>query len=255
MYKRFTTDQESHEHSLFCLQDLAQYSSFMESIGNVLDIGCGSGIDAHWWATRTMLDDNDNAIPLNIRVTGIDILNKFDNKYKHVNIEFKEMDFEKIKFKNDSFDVIWAHDVLQYAINPLRTIREWCKVARDDAMLCLAVPETTNVVQNKVIADQYHNEYYHYTIVNLIHMLAVNGWDCKDASFYKRRGDPWLWACVYKAPKFKKLDHRTATWFDMAEQNLLPDSAMESVNTYGYVRFQDLKLTWLDKNWQDFSHY
>ena len=111
------------------------------------------------------------------------------------------------KFKNNSFDVIWAHDVLQYAINPLRTIREWCKIARDNAMLCIAVPESTDLVHNRIQADQYHNEYYHYTLVNLIHMLSVNGWDCNDASFYKRRGDPWLWAVVYKAPKFKKLDH------------------------------------------------
>ena len=237
------------------MNDLEQYSSFMESIENVLDVGCGSGMDAHWWATRTMLDDNDNVIPLNIRVTAIDNQNKFDRKYKHVNIDVQQQDFEKLKFKNDSFDVIWAHDVLQYAINPLRTIREWCKIARDDAMLCLAVPETTDVIQNKVVMDQYHNEYYHWTIVNLIHMLAVNGWDCREGSFYKRRGDPWLWASVYKAPKFKKLDPRTATWFDIAEQNLLPDSVVESVNTYGYVRFQDLRLMWLDKNWQDFGHY
>ena len=104
MYKRFTTAEESHEHSLSCLQELAQYTSFMESIQNVLDIGCGTGMDAYWWATQTMQDDNDNAIPLNIRVTAIDIQNKFDRKNQHVNIEFKQMDFEKLKFKNDSFD-------------------------------------------------------------------------------------------------------------------------------------------------------
>jgi len=255
VYKRFATDQESHAHSLQCLTYLEQFGSFMESVETVLDIGCNTGMDAHWWATRTMLDDSDNNIPLNIRCTAIDIQNKFDRKHKHVNIEFKEMDFEKLKFKNNSFDVIWAHDVLQYAINPLRTIREWCKIARDNAMLCIAVPETTDLVHNRIQADQYHNEYYHYTLVNLIHMLSVNGWDCNDASFYKRRGDPWLWAVVYKAPKFKKLDHRTATWFDIAEQNLLPKSVIDSMNNYGYVRFQDLKLMWLDKNWQDFSHY
>lgn len=249
-------DQESYKHSLETLDLLEGYSTFMESIGTMLDIGCGKGYDLNWWATRTLEDDSGRDIPLNIKCTGIDIKNVFDtNGLGHHNITVLEDDMEDSKLKHNSFDVIHAHNVLHYAINPLQTLGHWYDLCRDNGMLIVSVPESTMFERNTIVADQHSHDYYHWSLVSLIHMLAVNGWDCRDGFFKKERNDPWIHAVVYKQPEFKKLDYRTTTWFDLAELNLLPESAVDSLNQWNFVRQQDLKLEWLNKRIYDFRNY
>ena len=251
---RHLVDQESHDHSLITLGSLLGYHDFIESIGTVLDIGCGKGHDLHWWATLETAEDTPK--PLNIKCTGIDLKNQFDSKaFDRPNITVVEDDMEDSKLKHNSFDVINAHNVLQYALNPIHTLGHWYDLCRDNGMLIISVPESTTLERNRIVADQYGHEYYHWSLVNLMHMLAVNGWDCRDGFFKKERNDPWIHAAVYKTPDFKKLDYRTTTWFDLAELNMLPESAVNSINQWNFVRFQDLKLDWLDKRTRDFRNY
>ena len=225
----------------------------MESIGTVLDIGHGNGHDLNWWATRTI--DIDDKTPLNIKCTGIDIDDTFDSKYTHHNITTVKDNFEDSKLKHNQFDVIYAHNVLQYVVNPLQTLGHWWDLARDNAMLVIAVPSSTFIQYNTIIADQHSHDYYHWSLVSLIHHLAVNGWDCKDGFFKQERNSPWIYAVAYKQPNFKKLDYRTTTWFDLAEQQLLPETAVNSLNQWNLVRQQDLKLMWLNKQVFDFRNY
>jgi SAM-dependent methyltransferase len=225
----------------------------MESIGTVLDIGHGNGHDLNWWATRTI--DIDDKTPLNIKCTGIDIDDTFDSKYTHHNITTVKYNFEDSKLKHNQFDVIYAHNVLQYGVNPLQTLGHWWDLARDNAMLVIAVPSSTFIQYNTIIADQHSHDYYHWSLVSLIHHLAVNGWDCKDGFFKQERNSPWIYAVAYKQPNFKKLDYRTTTWFDLAEQQLLPETAVNSLNQWNLVRQQDLKLMWLNKQVFDFRNY
>ena len=87
----------------------------------------------------------------------------------------------------------------------------------------------------------------HYTIVSLIHMLALTGWDCK-AGFFKI--DPttnWIHAIVYKSNK-TPMDPKTTRWYDLVESKLLPDSADKSVLARGFLHQRDLVLPWLDKS-------
>ena len=225
----------------------------MESVGTVLDIGHGNGHDLNWWATRTT--DLDDMTPLNIKCTGIDIEDKFDSKYNHHNIETVKDNFEDSKLKHSQFDVIYAHNVLQYVVNPLQTLGHWWDLARDNAMLVIAVPSSTFIQYNAIIADQHSHDYHHWSLVSLIHHLAVNGWDCKDGFFKQERNSPWIYAVAYKQPNFKKLDYRTTTWFDLAEQELLPETAVDSLNQWNFVRQQDLKVMWLNKQIFDFRNY
>ena len=122
-------------------------------------------------------------------------------------------------------------------------------------MLVIAVPESTFLQHNAVIADQHSHDYHHWSLVSLIHHLAVNGWDCKDGFFKKERNNPWIYAVAYKQPNFQKLDYRTTTWFDLAEQELLPETAVNSLNQWNLVRQQDLKVMWLNKQIFDFRNY
>ena len=78
-------------------------------------------------------------------------------------------------------------------------------------------------------------------------MLSISVFDCRDAYFYRKRSTPWLYAAVY-ASQHEPLTQQ-ATWYDLAERNLVNDSVINSVNQHGYARMEDLVVTWLDKDY------
>lgn len=150
--------------------------------------------------------------------------------------------------------MLWCHDSFQYAIDPLGTLAKWRNIANDNAMLAIIVPQSTNLQHKALDFSQTNGCYYHHTLVSLIHMLAVNGWDCRDGFFLKKPDDPWLHAIVYKS-QHKPLDVRTTTWYDLAERDLLPESAVAGINRHGFLRQEDLVLPWLDKNLRSYSKH
>jgi hypothetical protein len=76
-------------------------------------------------------------------------------------------------------------------------------------------------------------------------MLAVSGWDCANGHFKKEPNSPWLHAVVYKS-KHQPMDPRKTSWYDLSDKGLLPESAVKSIFRYGYLRQQDLVLSWID---------
>ena len=243
----FKNSQESHTHSLETLNLLFEHDDFMESIESMVDIGCGEGLDLEWWATRTTRDDD--ATPLNIKCTGVDLNNKLSLTKKYPNVNYQKSDFEnKIELiNNKKYDLLWCHDTFQYALNPIQTLSRWWEIANDNAMLVLVLPQTTNLAGRRYDFSQPSGCYYHHTIVSLIHMLSVSGWDCAGGFFLKRPTDNWLHAVVYKSDH-KPLDPKTTTWYHLLETGLLPKSAQESVLKHGYLRQQDLIVPWLNKS-------
>lgn len=238
--------------SLLVLDALYQYDDFMSSISTLVDIGCGAGEDLEWWATRTTRDDV--AEPLNIKCTGVDRTQSLAITKKYSNIFFQQADFEQqiMVSAQHKFDVLWCFDAFQYAINPLATLAKWRDLSTQGAMLALSVPQTTNFVQRQSAFTQPSGVYYHYTLVNIIHMLAISGWDCRSGFFYKSQQDPWIHAVVYKS-SHEPMCPQTTTWYELMEKKLLPDSADVSVNAHGYLRQQDLVLPWIDKSLQVMS--
>jgi SAM-dependent methyltransferase len=243
----FRNDQERHEHSLQTLNTLAEYDDFMESIGTLVDLGCGTGQDLEWWATRTTREDAPQ--PLNIRCTGVDIANAPSMFKKYPNITHQLIDFEKINKlpKKTKFDVLWCHDAFQYCVNPLETLGKWNSIAEDGAMLVMAVPQTTNMDIRQLSFVQPTGCYYHHTVVSLIHMLAVNGWDCNSGFFLKRPDDDFIHVIAYKSTH-TPMPYATTTWYELAEKDLLPETAVTSIRRHGMLRQQDLVLSWIDKS-------
>lgn len=247
IYKPFLSSQESHDHSLKTLRLLYEFDDFMSSIGTMIDMGCGDGLDLEWWATRTTRDLN-NPIPLNISCTGVDIKESLAMAHQYKNIRYQPVDFEKpIPTGRRKFDVIWSHDSFQYVIDPFTTLRQWRDCCADNGMLILIVPQTTNLEFNSQAYDQRDKVYWHWTMVNLIHVLSVTGWDCRSGFFLKQSGDPWLHAAVYKS-KIEPMDPRTVTWYELSDMKLLPESADKSIAAHGYLRQRDLLLQWIDRS-------
>lgn len=241
----FINEEVSHQHSLETLSIFQEYDDFMESIDSVVDLGCGEGRDLEWWATRTTREDSPK--PLNITCVGVDVVNNLKISSSYQNISFQQTNFEENIHppKNHQFDILWSHDSFQYAVDPVGTLSKWWHCANDGGMLAIIVPQTTNIKQHKLSFTQESYSYYHYSLVNLIHMLAVTGWDCRSGFFLKKPQDPWLHAIVYKS-SYKPMDPRTTSWFDLMEKQLLPETAEQSIYKHGYLRQQDLILPWLD---------
>jgi SAM-dependent methyltransferase len=195
----FRNNDESHAHSLQTLDTLFEYDDFMESVGTLVDLGCGPGLDLEWWATRTTRDDAP--MPLNIRCTGIDTGLTPAVVKKYSNIVYQKIDFEHTENLpvKSKFDVLWCHDAFQYCINPIGTLAKWNAIAEAGGMLIMAVPQTTNMDIRQLSFTQATGCYYHHTVVSLMHMLAVNGWDCNSGFFLKHPDDEFIHVIAYKS--------------------------------------------------------
>lgn len=235
----------SHAHSLQTLDILYEYDDFMQSITAMADMGCGAGLDLEWWATRTTRDEAQR--PLDIRCAGFDLIPKVDAAIKYRNVRYRRQDFEKPIAGDVKFDVIWCHDAFQFVVNPFATLQQWRNAMTPNGMLVLILPQTTNIESNIQEFDQRDGCYWNWTMVSLIHVLAVAGWDCAGGFFLKNPDDSWLHAVVYNGDN-PPLDARTTRWYDLLEQGRLPESAARSVEHHGYLRQRDLILPWLDKS-------
>jgi len=242
----FDTPRSSHAHSLHTLNTLYQFDDFMQSIENVIDMGCGAGLDMLWWATRTTRDINPK--PLNIRCLGIDRHESCAATASHRYVSYMPQDFEQpIRTHKRLFDVVWCHDAFQYVMDPFRTLTQWRDITVPGGMLVLIVPQTVTFSLNREQVEQADGCFWHWTTVNLMHVLAVTGWDCSQAFFHRQPGDPWLTVVVRRGDHVIA-DPRAARWYDLCDQGLLPESAVASIRRHGYLRQQDLVLPWIDKS-------
>lgn len=241
----FKNAEDSHQHSLQTLNELYEHDDFMESVGRVVDLGSGhEALDSRWWTTRFTRDEEP--LPLNIKCTAMDLVDDISHEAK-ATVTYQKVDIETVSHAKRPYDVLWCHDTFQYMINPLQTLANWWHLAAQNSMLVVIVPQTTNIEYNRLAFDQLSGCYYNHTVVSLIHMLAVTGWDCEAGFFSKQASDPWIRAIVYRSNHLPR-DPRACTWYDLAEIGLLPTSAVDSINRHGYLRQQDLLLPWLDKS-------
>jgi len=247
----FTTLSQTRS-SQTTLDQLYEHDDFMLSISTLIDLGCGQGHDLTWWASRTTRDDNPE--PLNIKCVGVDLYDTTITKKYHSNITFQQVNFEESiqTPAGELFDVLWCYDAFQYALNPIGTLGHWRSIASTGAMLAVAVPDTIFIHHRQLSFIQPAGCYYHHTMVSLIHMLALNGWDCRSGFFSKRPGDPWIQAIVYKS-EHEPMDPRTTSWHQLSEMKLLPESADASVFAHNYIRQQDLVVPWIDRSLIDMS--
>jgi len=245
---QFNNSIESHDHSLDVLNLLYTYDSFLDSLESIADFGCGNGLDVKWWATLHTRDDPPE--PRNYKIYAVDKDIKKLNPDIVVlpNVFPLERNIDNSDYLLPTpVDFIWCHDVFQFITNPIYSLKEWNKCINVDGMLLISFPQTSFTEYNRLKINGYNRCYINYNLTSLIYMLAVNGFDCKDAYFLKQENDPWLYAAVYKSEN-APTDPQTTSWYDLAEKNLLNDSMVESLNNYGYIQ-QDLIITnWLDKD-------
>ena len=240
---RFNNAWKSHEHSLQVLNLLAEHDSFIESISTVADMGCGSGLDIEWWASRETRDDAP--VELNLQCYAVDKTDQHLQPTKQSNIVFIKNDFER-RVLPKTVDVIWCHDAFQYALNPVNTLKLFNEQMNENGLLYIGIPLHNNMVNNRWSAESRSYEYFPHTFLSLVYMLAVNGFDCKDAYFRKAKNDPWLHAAVFKS-NIKPMNPSETSWHDLVTKGLLNPSMQAVINQSGYPMQQHALYPWLDK--------
>jgi SAM-dependent methyltransferase len=227
---------------------LYQYDSFLDSIEVVADMGCGSALDAQWWAQLTTRDDPPESHNYLVYAVDRDI-NKIEPSLRQANrnIVFFENDYNDVPLPR-KVDLLWSHDSFQYSTNPMGTLHSWNQKMNTNGMLVLSIPIHTTYSYNRLQTRSFSHCYFTYNICNMMYMLAVNGFDCRDCYIYAAPNYGWIHFAVYKT--YEPFEPTTTSWFDLAEKGLISDSAIASLNSYGHVRQEDLVFTWLDKNWR-----
>lgn len=243
--EKFESDELSHFHSLSILTLLYEYDTWLDNIENIADMGCGYGLDSLWWATLKTRDDPP--IPHNYNVYAIDKdISKIKAHALPKNLHVIQNDFSNLNI-NVKFDFIWAHDSFQYSTKPYETLCHWSGKLNENGWLALTVPQHTNILYNKFADSTYSNNYYHYTVTNLLYLLAVSGFDCKNIYVLKKLNNPWLQIIVQKS-KVGILDLDNTSWYDLLDKDLLDNSASKCISDYGHLKADQLLLPWLDRN-------
>lgn len=233
-------------HSRRFLDLFREYDDFLDSLSVVCDMGCGSGSDIEWWATLMSRDEPPR--PYNYLCYAVDRNpNKLNEVPTYPNVHKIHRNFNDERVLPRNADFIWAHDSLQYAPNPLITLRRWNEQMNVNGMLAVIVPQHSGVEYNRYFSTTHSFCFQHFTPANLIYMLAVNGFDCADAFMLKQHNEPWIYMAVYKS-HIPPMDPDEVDLYQLADMGLLHWSAVNSINKHGYIKQEELCYTWLDKN-------
>jgi SAM-dependent methyltransferase len=240
----FKNAYDSHQHSLNILNLIYGYDSFLDNILTVADMGCGQGLDSYWWGNLETRDDPPEPRNYIVYAVDKDIGRLEPEVLATKNIIPIEGDFEERLLPRD-VDIIWAHDSFQYARDPFKCLATWKRSMNINGMLIMAVPQTTYLLNNRLVVANHSHQYYSHNILSLIYMLAISGFDCNDAYFYRVDNSPWLYAAVYATENDPITEQ--VSWYELAEKGLINDYLAKSVNKYGHARLDDLVVQWLDR--------
>lgn len=243
----FKNPMESYEHTQFIRDLLYHYDSFLDSLEIIADFGCGTGLNIEWWANLQTRDDPPE--PRNYLCYAIDKnISQIQNQILDLpNVKAIQADLEDDRFLSRKVDLLWCNDVFQYMTNPIKTLANWNDMMNVNAMLILSVPQSTFYSYNRLKNLGYNGWYFNHNLINLMYMLAVNGFDCRDAYFYKEENSQWLYAVTYKSD-INPMKPSETSWHNLIENNLVNNSVADSINKYGYVNQDDIITAWLDKD-------
>lgn len=132
---------------------------------NILDIGCGSGR-----ITKKIQDKG-------YRVNGLDFSEEAIKKAKQIGITANICNLDNgIMTDSDSYDVIWAGDIIEHVFDPIGLLKESHRVLKNGGVILMTIPSDVGLISRiKILFGQsyqsamYKNSgyYKHHTFFNI----------------------------------------------------------------------------------------
>jgi hypothetical protein len=237
------TPEESHQHSLITLNYLAMLDDYLSGMSNIAVMGAGMGYDAVWWANLTSPEGRR----YNFNVTAVEIAPPFGLKTAISGMRWIFEDFSTVQLPPQ--DLIWSHNSLHYAMNPIGTLFHWHKLLRIDGLLIIEIPYSLSInnhfKHDTINVNMVSGMYHVYTMSVLIVQLASAGFDCRQANFQFDKENGWLRAAVYKTNDKPRLYN---SLYELKETNRLPyclDTVLDGTDKFTE---NDLILEWIDRS-------
>ncbi|HWO42415.1 MAG TPA: class I SAM-dependent methyltransferase [Candidatus Eisenbacteria bacterium] len=109
-----------HYEKLSYLPELVSFPAYRNR--RVLEIGCGLGIDLARFAAAGAVVTGIDLSPVSVELAAKHF------SQRGLRADFRVMDGEALAFPDGSFDVVYAHGVLQYTPDPVRMVGEMLRV-------------------------------------------------------------------------------------------------------------------------------
>ena len=173
--------KEYRYEKLNYLPRLVQFSAHKGM--NVLEVGCGAGIDLVRFA-----DGGAKVAGIDLSMTAIDLACKnFEQSGQNANLSV--MNGECMQFADNTFDVVYAHGVLQYTADSAKMIEEIHRVLRPGG-------EAVLMVYNK------------YSWLNLMRMVTRVPLEHEDAPVMKKFSVSELKQLLYPFQEYRIIPER-----------------------------------------------
>jgi SAM-dependent methyltransferase len=155
---QFFADLAAYRYEkLAYLPEAVDFSAYRDK--RVLEVGCGVGIDLARFAAH------------GAQVTGIDLapravaLAQQNFRHKNLDGEFQVMDGEAMTFANESFDMAYAHGVLQYTANPRWMVDEIHRVLAPGGTAIFMVYNRHSWLNTLSLVTQVDIEHAHAPVI------------------------------------------------------------------------------------------
>lgn len=119
----------------------------------ILDIGCGSGRISSEMAN------------LGYQVIGIDFSEEAVRKAQEKGIQAKRANLDEgIPETSDSFDIVWAGDIVEHVFDPIGLLREASRVLKHGGAILITIPSDVGIVSRiKMLFGISHQEQMYYS--------------------------------------------------------------------------------------------
>jgi len=140
--ENYTPGHTANASSFMAARDLESHGFFLlpllQAGFDVLDAGCGPA--------TISADIADAVFPgkvtaLDISTSELDHGRRLAEGREIVNLEFMAGSAYEIPFPDNSFDVVFSHDLIEHLREPLRALKEFHRVARPGGFVALSSPD------------------------------------------------------------------------------------------------------------------
>ena len=120
---------------------------------SILDIGCGSG------------KISKELIKKGYQVTGLDFSEKAVEKARAQGVQARRANLDEgIPESNESYDIIWAGDIVEHVFDPIGLLKESARVLKRGGIMLITIPNDVGIVSRlKILFGISHQEQMYQT--------------------------------------------------------------------------------------------